>query len=42
VNIGYCPDIIIGEKPNYTEEYLKYRSRKGIWVQPDDVKMIKI
>jgi len=42
VSIGYCPDIIIGEKVNYPEEYLKYRSRKGTWIKPDDIKMILI
>ncbi|ADO67284.1 hypothetical protein crov251 [Cafeteria roenbergensis virus] len=41
VNIGYCPDIIIGEKINYPEEYLKYCSRKGTWIKPEDIKMIK-
>jgi glycosyltransferase involved in cell wall biosynthesis len=41
VTIGYCPDIVIGERPNYPEEYLKYRGRKGLWVLPTDVKMIE-
>jgi glycosyltransferase involved in cell wall biosynthesis len=42
IKIGYCPDIIIGEKVNYPEEYLKYRGRKGIWIKPDDIIMNKI
>lgn len=42
ISIGYCPDIIIGEKVNYPEEYLKYRSRKGNWIKDGDIIMLKI
>lgn len=42
VKIGYCPNIIIGEKVNYPDEYLKYRTRRQVWVKAGDIKMIKI
>lgn len=41
VNIGYCPDIIIGERVNYPDHYLKYRTRKNVWVKIEDITMIE-
>lgn len=42
VKIGYCPDIIAGEKVYYPEYYLKFRGRKCEWIKPDDIVLIKI
>lgn len=42
IKIGYCPNLIIGEKIHYPKEYLEYRTRKTNWIKPNDIILWKI